>query len=178
MPDQAVISQVMARRTAQARWGKKNQEAGGVASRQQTGMRGVFLVAAELSGRGFIVSVTSRNALGADLLVTDQKCKQAWSVQVKTSSDPTKYWLVGERAETVKSRSHIYVFVGLWTEPPEYHVVTSEFVAAHVHKDECKSGTLCSFDPSDPKPDFEGWELFGDSLDPKGAEADGPSAAE
>ena len=28
----------------------------------RSGMQGVFLVAAELSGRGFIVSVTSRNA--------------------------------------------------------------------------------------------------------------------
>jgi hypothetical protein len=132
-----------------------------MASRQQTGMRGVFLVAAELSGRGFIVSVTSRNAFGADLLVTDQKCERAWSVQVKTSSQRTKYWLVGERAETVKSPSHIYVFVGLWSEPPEYHVVPSEFVAAHVSKDKTvRSGVMFySFGPGD-KPDPQGWEVF------------------
>jgi hypothetical protein len=47
---------------------------------QMTGMLGVYLVAAELSGRGFIVSPTSRSAFGADLLVTDQQCKKAWSV--------------------------------------------------------------------------------------------------
>ena len=36
---------------------------------QLSGMRGVYLVAAELVARGFIVSVTSRSAAGADLLV-------------------------------------------------------------------------------------------------------------
>ena len=38
-----------------------------------SGMTGVYLVAAELSKRGFIVSPTSRGAEGADLLVTDQE---------------------------------------------------------------------------------------------------------
>ena len=40
---------------------------------QQTGTRGVFLVAAELASRGLIVSPTSRNSFGADLLVTDEQ---------------------------------------------------------------------------------------------------------
>ena len=40
-------------------------------NRYITGMRGVYLVAAELSKRGFIASPTSRGAQGADLLVTD-----------------------------------------------------------------------------------------------------------
>jgi hypothetical protein len=55
---------------------------------QMTGMRGVYLVAAELTRLGFIVSPTSRSARGADLLVTDQECQKAWSVQVKTKSEP------------------------------------------------------------------------------------------
>jgi len=41
---------------------------------QSTGMHGVFLVAAELAKRGYVVSTTSRNAMGADLLVTDDRC--------------------------------------------------------------------------------------------------------
>jgi hypothetical protein len=68
-----------------------------------TGMQGVFLVAAELSRRGFIVSTTSRNALGADLFVTDQRCQRTWSVQVKTNSRPASYWLTGEKARETKS---------------------------------------------------------------------------
>ncbi len=37
--------------------------------KSQTGMQGVYLVAAELTHLGFIVSVTSRSTRGADLLV-------------------------------------------------------------------------------------------------------------
>ena len=48
--------------------------------------------------RGFIVSPTSRSAMGADLLVTDQRCKNAWSVQVKTNGKPRSFWLVGKEA--------------------------------------------------------------------------------
>lgn len=44
-----------------------------------TGMQGVYLVAAELSRRGFIVSPTSRSTRGADLLVTDKSCERACS---------------------------------------------------------------------------------------------------
>jgi len=49
---------------------------------QQTGMRAVYLVAAELVGRGLIVSPTSRNAFGADLLVTNDRvvARRNWSV--------------------------------------------------------------------------------------------------
>jgi hypothetical protein len=58
-----------------------------MASMQQlTGMRGVYLVAAELSRLGFIASPTSRSAIGADILVTDQSCQNTFSVQVKTNA--------------------------------------------------------------------------------------------
>jgi hypothetical protein len=51
-------------------------------------MRGVYLVASELSRLGFIASPTSRSAIGADILVTDQKCKRTYSVQVKKNAKP------------------------------------------------------------------------------------------
>jgi hypothetical protein len=64
-------------------------------SKFQTGMHGVFLTAAELTHRGFIVSLTSRNAFGADLLVTDDQCQRTWSVQVKTNqSTSPNFWLL------------------------------------------------------------------------------------
>ncbi len=61
-----------------------------VAKRQQTGMRGVFLVAAELTARGLMASPTSRSAFGADLLVTDQGCLKAFSVQVTGGGDGSR----------------------------------------------------------------------------------------
>lgn len=80
---------------------------------QLTGMRGVFLVAAEMSKRGFIVSPTSRSALGADLLATDQDCCKAFSVQVKTNAKNASFWLIGKKAQKAVSKSHIYVLVNI-----------------------------------------------------------------
>ena len=57
-----------------------------------TGMLGTYLSAAELTQKGLIVSITSRNARGADLLVADQDYKQTWSVQVKTNGKPAGFW--------------------------------------------------------------------------------------
>jgi len=64
-------------------------------------------VAAELVAKGYIVSPTSRNAMGADLLVTDEACERSFSVQVKTNAKRATFWLVGPRAEDMKSPSHV-----------------------------------------------------------------------
>src|SRR5712692_611578 len=97
-----------------------------------SGMRGVYLVAAELVARGFIVSVTSRSAAGADLLVTDHACNQAWSVLVMATPKATTYWLCGPKARQLRARSHVYVFVARMAGRPEFYVVPSRVVAKHV----------------------------------------------
>jgi len=130
-------------------------------------MRGVYLVAAELSKFGLIVSPTSRSAIGADLLVTDQKCQKAWSVQVKTNKKPANFWLLGPHSAHIKSDSHIYVFVNLGHgERAEYLVVPSNHVAAKVvHEVSSKGSEWYSFMRSDLLSDSEGWELFVDNPD-------------
>lgn len=101
------------------------------AKAQRTGMQGVFLVAAELAARGFVVSTTSRNAMGADLLVTDTACTRAYSVQVKTNAKPASFWLVGKKAMSLVSPSHVYVLVNLRKDGQREHfVVPSEKIAA------------------------------------------------
>jgi hypothetical protein len=102
--------------------------------RQMTGMQGVYLVAAETAKREFIVSPTSRSAIGADILVTDQKCKRAYSVQVKTNSRTFNFWLIGKKAKETVSSTHIYVLVNLKNtmrngETVEYYVVPSRQLA-------------------------------------------------
>lgn len=97
---------------------------------QMTGMRGVYLVAAELSRLGFIVSPTSRSAAGADLLVTNCSCSRAFSVQVKTNASTFGFWLVGKNALNLEARSHIYVLLNLRkqkgiTDALEFFVVPS-----------------------------------------------------
>jgi len=124
-------------------------------------MQGVFLTAAELTHRDFIVSLTARNAPGADLLVTDYQCKLTWSVQVKTNqSTSANFWLLNASAEKLVSHNFIYVFVGLQgNQRPKFLVVPSRIVAANVCKETTPRGTFYSFlrntkfDHKD-----EGWE--------------------
>ncbi len=65
---------------------------------QLTGMTGVFLVSAELARRGFIACPTSRRARGADILVTDQDCKHACSLQAKPDRKSSSFWLLNPLA--------------------------------------------------------------------------------
>ena len=101
---------------------------------QFTGMRGVYLVAAELSRLGLIASPTSRSAQGADILVTTGDCKRAFSVQVKTNASFFGHWLAGK--DIPVSPTHIYVFVNLKkkadVESVEFYVVPSKVVAKRV----------------------------------------------
>lgn len=141
---------------------------------QLTGMRGVYLAAAELVAKGFIVSPTSRSAAGADLLVTDQKCHKAWSVQVKTQKQALNYWLVGDPKRIPDSPSHIYIFINLDGEKrPDYLVVPSCVVSQKAYTEVANTGsTWHCFDRISGKefieskgwPDKrrEGWEIFED----------------
>lgn len=100
---------------------------------QLTGMTGVYLVAAELSKKGFIASPTSRSAQGADLLVTDIKCKRSFAVQVKTNARTFNFWLVNSKANIFHSKTLIYAFVNLRKDRTEYYIVPSSFVAKNIH---------------------------------------------
>lgn len=130
---------------------------------QMTGMLGVYLVAAELSKRDFVVSPTSRSAAGADLLVTDQACNKAWSVQVKSNSGRANFWLLGAHASKLKSGSHMYVFVNnARGEKPEFVVALSEHVADKVdHQAASTKSEWYSFSISNRPTAGEGWEQFG-----------------
>jgi len=142
---------------------------------QITGMLGVYLAAAELTNRGFIVSPTSRSAAGADLLVADQECQRAFSIQVKTQRKAANYWLVGSQARKINSPTHIYVFINLKGDHrPEYLVVPSSVVAEKMYLDEGKRKTGNKFHwfGRNAGKEFvaaqgwkdqrqEGWEIFG-----------------
>jgi hypothetical protein len=99
---------------------------------QLTGMTGVYLVAAELSRRGFIASPTSRSAYGADLLVTDSLCQRSYAVQVKTNARAFGFWLLNKSARAVKSRGLIYALVNLRKDRTEYFLVPSRVLAKNV----------------------------------------------
>ena len=133
---------------------------------QLTGMRGVYLVAAELSRLGLIASPTSRSAIGADVLVTDHLCSRSFSVQVKTNAKVFNYWLVGSKAQEMVSQTHIYVFVNLRAkkdgEEIEFYVVPSSIVAKKTKYGKAKtSGSeWYSFDLKDALPYKDKWDVF------------------
>lgn len=134
---------------------------------QLTGMRGVYLVAAELAKRGYIASPTSRSAAGADLLVTDASMKRAFSVQVKTNGKAARFWLVGKHAGAVASNAYVYVFVNIKpkrTGPDEidYFVVPSKSVKKHVIYGKAKStgSEWYTFWCKDAERFRDGWSVF------------------
>jgi hypothetical protein len=96
---------------------------------QMTGMLGTYLAAAELTRNGLVVSITSRNARGADLLVADQDYKRTWSIQVKTNRKPASSWLLSKDYTELSSDKHIYLFLNLRDVRPDYYVVPSRVVS-------------------------------------------------
>jgi hypothetical protein len=148
---------------------------------QMTGMLGVYMAAAELTRRGFIVSPTSRSAAGADLLVTDQACRKAWSVQVKTNRNAANFWLIGAHAAKLRSDSHIYIFVNLKGERrPDYLVVKSDYVASKVFTSTAKTGSVWySFLRKDRPYEGEGWnDVFADPNGPADVDEQGEPSSD
>ncbi len=131
---------------------------------QLAGMRGVYLVAAEMSRLGFIASPTSRSALAADILVTDQACHRAFSVQVKTNSTAATFWLVGKH--TPVSPTHVYVLVNLKSKEdaalPEYFVVPSAVVKERTIYSKHPNSEFYSLYRKDILDFKDGWGVFGD----------------
>jgi hypothetical protein len=98
-----------------------------------TGMAGVYSVAAELSLRGFVVAVTSRNAPGVDLLAFSRDPRKTAGIQVKAnrSGGTQSFWLLTKRSKQDVSDTLFYVFVNLKGagKPAEYYIVPSRVVA-------------------------------------------------
>lgn len=127
--------------------------------RQSTGMTGLYLVAAELSTRGLIVSPTSRSAQAADLLVTDGECKRAYSVQVKTNLSAFGFWLLGKSTKDVHSKTFVYALVNLKPSGPEFFVVPSKVIAEKMRP----SSVFHQIDLKEVRGFQNRWDIFGGS---------------
>ena len=103
-------------------------------SSQLAGVAGEYFVAAELSRRGFIASITMRNTRGIDILATNSAAKRAVTIQCKSSRDRNKSWILSDKAEHFTSKNHYYVFVklGAATECPAHQIVLSKNVASEL----------------------------------------------
>ena len=101
---------------------------------QLVGVAGEYLVAGELSLRGYIASITLRNSRGIDIIASNRDGTKSASIQVKTNSDGSKVWILSKKSEDFFSRNHYYVFVALGNlnERPSFHVVPSRIVAEKI----------------------------------------------
>jgi len=98
--------------------------------KHMSGIAGEFLVAAELSRRGYIASLTQRNTHGIDILASSSDGTRQVAIQVKCDQTTGKEWMLGEKAETLSSPTLFYVFVRLHGGgTPDFHIVPSSVVA-------------------------------------------------
>jgi len=65
------------------------------------GTAGEYFVAAELSRRGYVASITLRNARGIDILASDGDAKRSVGIQVKTTQGESKEWMLNKRQSKV-----------------------------------------------------------------------------
>lgn len=94
-----------------------------------SGVAGEYFVAAELSRRGFIASVTLRNAQGIDILATKPGSADIIGIQVKTNQHSHRKWPISSKIEGFARPDLFFVFVNLnGAGQPSYHIVPSNVV--------------------------------------------------
>lgn len=99
------------------------------------GVAGEYLVAGELSRRGWIASVTLRNTRGVDVLASNLDLTRSVGIQVKTNQRSQSVWLLNSKAEGLDQDDLYYVFVRLnGLGSPRFHVVPSRVVAEHTRR--------------------------------------------
>lgn len=140
-----------------------------------TGVAGEYFVAAELSRRGYIASISLRNTRGIDILVTNQAASCSVTIQCKTSQICSKIWMLTEKSEQFFAPNHYYVFVGLGAanKRPTFHIVPSTTVAKVIaeghqqwlhtfRKDGRKHADSAMRNFKDPNDEYlDRWDLLG-----------------
>ena len=96
-----------------------------------SGVAGEYFVAAELSKRGYIASITLRNSKGVDILCSNSEATKSVGIQVKTNQGSGIEWVLDKKVEEFYADNLFYVFVSLNNNqcPPDYFVVPSKIVA-------------------------------------------------
>ncbi|MEK7685392.1 MAG: hypothetical protein AAB466_08220 [Verrucomicrobiota bacterium] len=78
-----------------------------------TGVAGEYFVAAELSRRSHIASISLRNTRGIDILATNREASRSITIQCKTNQLARKVWILNDKCEGFVSDTHFYVLVAL-----------------------------------------------------------------
>jgi hypothetical protein len=93
------------------------------------------LVAAELSRRGYVASLTLGNTPGIDILASDARAEKTVGIQVKTNQGSGTSWMLSKKDEEPRGHNLFYVFVNLnRLDRPEFYVVPRETVARQIRE--------------------------------------------
>ena len=98
-----------------------------------SGIAGEYFVAAELSRRGYVASVTLRNTRGIDILASKADATKSVGIQVKTKQGRGADWMLNRKVESDTADNLFFVFVTLnELGNPEYYIVPKGEVAKFV----------------------------------------------
>jgi hypothetical protein len=100
-----------------------------------SGVTGEYYVAAELSRRGYLATVTLRNTKGVDILCSNADASRSIGIQVKTSTGTRRHWMMGQKGEDFYSDTLFYVFVSVSADlkqHPQFTIVPSKVVADYI----------------------------------------------
>jgi hypothetical protein len=101
----------------------------------QAGISGEYFVAAELSRRGYVASLTLRNTRGIDVLASNADATKSVGIQVKTCQGLKPDWLLNVKSEAEAAENLFYVFVCLPDRGmPSFYVVPRDVVAKNVRE--------------------------------------------
>lgn len=100
-----------------------------------TGAAGEYYVAAELSRRGWLATVTIKNAPGTDVLAQRLDRRRVISIQTKTSSpgNPFTLNLKDEAIGVAENEWYVLVALGALDERPRFYVVPRHVMAAFTY---------------------------------------------
>lgn len=98
-----------------------------------SGTSGEYFVAGELSKKGYIALLTTRNTTGIDIIVTNPTTYKSTNIQVKTTRRNPP-WLLSKKDEKSHGNKLFYVFVNMMDSKQEYYIVPSNVVANRIKK--------------------------------------------
>ena len=98
------------------------------------GVAGEYFVAAELSRRGYIASISLRNTRGIDILATNAAASRSVTIQCKSNQKARSTWFLYDKCDSFVSEDHFYAFVALGGERERlrFYIVPSSVVAKRV----------------------------------------------
>lgn len=117
-----------------------------MSSRIQTGIAGEHFVAAELSKRGWIATLTAKNTPGVDVLATRLESDVFARIQVKTRTAAYKYaWRVGKQFTPADAVDFV-LLVDLAEDEPHYWVIPTQVANELIASDQLRTKDVSQFE--------------------------------